>query len=149
MNILFRISMMFLMCLSMVVIVSCDSDNDSNADIDDIIIEELERRSITASSLLEVFETDLPNDLDKQADWGVPAVVCAEGGYDLYPYEGETVTVTRYDVRGDCSEEAFRVSIISKNDAIACIYCTAIEEGGMVPGIWAIEDNCSGEGKAP
>lgn len=111
--------------------------------VEDNVIEELERLALHPTGRAEVKEINLPDDLDAGPNWGVKAYECREGGYDLYPYAGDSATLTSMNIMGRCSVERIKVWVVSKEDAIACVYFTVREGSTLTPGVFDVNDpNC-------
>jgi hypothetical protein len=123
-------------------IAACDGgEEDYLSAVDDAVVAELERLSVEPTADAEIFQEELPADLGGDSNWGLKEIVCAEGGYDLSPYAGMTVTLTGVEIEGSCQEEAIMIWVVSLDDSIACAYLTVRKASGMVPGVWAVNDD--------
>ena len=142
MRILIEPARILMICAAMFFLNSCN-DEDHLGNVDDVVVEELERLSVDTTADAEISEVQLPDDLDATANWGLKAIVCEEGGYDLYPFAGKTVTLTMVDIKGTCQDEKIRIWVVSEEDIIAGAYITTREGSSMVPGVWSVNSgNC-------
>ena len=110
------------------------------ADVDPVVVAELERLGVVPTAVAEVKQLEI-SDLDAGGTgtwWGYFGAVCEEGGYDLYPYAGKTVTMTAVDIKGTCQDEKIRIYVLSEEDKIACAYLTFREGSSGAPGVWPI-----------
>jgi hypothetical protein len=120
----------------------CASDENLEG-VDEVVRQEIERLGFETTGEATVQTVDLPSQLD-DANWGLKAMVCQEGGYDLYFYAGETVTLTSVDITETCQGEALRLWVVSKDEDIICVYKTVREGSGAAPGVWSVYDkDCS------
>jgi hypothetical protein len=137
-----------ILCILMVcaAVFLCNSCVEKNhlANVDAIVIAELERLSVVPEADAEIRQYELPEDVDVGADWGLKTIVCEEGGYDLHPYAGKTVTLTSVDIKGTCQGEKIQIWVVSDKDAIACAYLTVREDSSAAPGVWPVNsDQCA------
>jgi hypothetical protein len=127
----------FMACAALFLCNSCIEKNHL-ANVDAIVIAELERLSVVPEADVEIKQYALPEDVDAGADWGLKTIVCEEGGYDLHPYAGKTVTLTSVDILGTCQGEKIKIWVVSDVDTVACAYLTVREDSSAAPGVWAV-----------
>ncbi len=127
---------------------SVDEETDDNqfennlVNVDKIVIDELNHLSISTASNAIVQEITLPVEFN-DANWGLKAIMCKDGGYDLTPFAGQVVNLTSVNIDGTCSGEEITIWIVSTSEQIAGAYISVREDSHLVPGIWpANADNC-------
>ncbi len=126
-----------MVCAAVFICNSCVEKNHL-ANVDAIVVAELKRLSVVPEADAVIKHYDLPEDVDAGADWGLKTIVCEEGGYDLHPYAGKTVTLTSVDITGTCQGEKIEIWVVSDTDAIACAYLTVREDSSAAPGVWPV-----------
>jgi hypothetical protein len=109
------------------------------ANVDPVVVAELLRLGVVPTSVAEVQQFGIPVEGSGYGTWwGYFGAVCEQGGYDLYPYAGKTVTMTSVDIKGTCQSEKIRIYVLSEEDKIACAYLTMQENLGGAPGLWPV-----------
>jgi len=109
------------------------------AKVDPAVVAELERLGVVPTAVAKVQQIEIPEDLNTDGYYYyTPA--CEQGGYDLYPYAGKTVTMTSVDIKGTCLGEKITIRVFSEEDKIACAYLTFREGSSGAPGIFSVND---------
>jgi hypothetical protein len=122
---------------------NCATNDEGLEGVDEVVRQEIELLGFDTTGEATVETIDLPSQLD-DANWGLKAIVCQEGGYDLYFYAGETVTLTSVDITETCQGEPLRLWVVSKDEDIICVYKTVREGSSAAPGVWSVHDEeCS------
>jgi hypothetical protein len=107
------------------------------ADVDPAVVAELERLGVVPTADAKIYQYDIPEDLNEDGFYYyTPA--CEQGGYDLHPYAGKTITMTSVDIKGTCQGEKIEIWVLSEDDNIACAYLTMQENLGGAPGLWSV-----------
>jgi len=83
-------------------------------------------------------ETTLPDQLT-DANWGLKAIVCEQGGYDLNAYTGQRISLTKYRIIEICDGEPLYLWILTNEDECICAYKTVREDSSAAPGVFAVE----------
>jgi hypothetical protein len=121
----------------------CANDNENLEGVDEVVRQEIERLGFETTGEATVQTIELPSQLD-DANWGLKAMECQEGGYNLYFYAGETVTLTSVDITETCQGEPLTLWVVSKDEDIICVYKTVREGSSAAPGVWSVYDEeCS------
>ena len=121
-------------------VTACDAaEEDYLFGVDEAVAAELERLGVEPTADAEVHEETLPEDLGAEPQWGVVEGACEEGGYDLEPFAGQTVTLTGVEIAGSCQDAPIRAWVISQGEVIACAYLSIREGGTMTPGVWPVD----------
>jgi hypothetical protein len=126
-----------LACAAVIAFNSCVF-KDHLAGVDPVVAAELKRLAVVPIADAVIRQYELPEDVDAGANWGLKTIVCEEGGYDLHPYAGKTVTLTSVDIKGTCQGETIQIWVVSDKDAIACAYLTVREDSSAAPGVWPV-----------
>jgi len=143
-----RQTLIILGFVSVLVLPGCDSDGNENDnksepvdknEVSETVLDELESLGIKTSGDAEIMQSTLPEELN-DANWGLKSEVCKEGGYDLDPYAGQTVTLTSFDIPQSCDGELLRVWVVTKNDVVICVYLTVREDSSAAPGVYSVND---------
>jgi hypothetical protein len=107
------------------------------ADVDPAVVAELERLGVVPTAVAKVQQIEIPEDLNTDGYYYyTPA--CEQGGYDLNPSAGKTVTLTSVDIKGTCLGEKITIRVFSEEDKIVCAYLTLREGSSGAPGVWPI-----------
>ncbi|OGX32254.1 MAG: hypothetical protein A2787_04770 [Omnitrophica WOR_2 bacterium RIFCSPHIGHO2_01_FULL_48_9] len=107
---------------------------------EDFIQIALKNLGIDVSGQRKQIEVALPNDLAQTSQWGVHDFACKNGGYDLSAYSGQAVFLTSFPIKQLYGTEPLNVHILSKDNAIICIYVAVQEGSTLTPGVFAIND---------
>jgi hypothetical protein len=79
------------------------------------------------------------------ANWGLKAIVCQEGGYDLSSVAGSTVCLVGQDMTQLCQGYPARVWVVMKDGVVVCVYKTVRSNVPIAPGVYAANDqSCQG-----
>jgi len=113
----------------------------------DAILSELERLNIEIFGQPKQIQLQLPVTLS-DANWGLKKIICEKGGYNLTKYAGEDVLLTSYNInevykhttRFGTEEFPLRVSVITVDNKVACVYKTVREGADLTPGVFSIKD---------
>ena len=85
----------------------------------------------------------LPATLATDANWGLKATVCQQGGYDITALAGKPICLLEQDITQRCQGNPASVSVLMNNGAVACIYKTVRKGFGTPPGVYsATSPNC-------
>ena len=132
--------MRLFVCGVVFVLIGCiDSEGEPLENVGKLVVDKLETLAVETTGGITAKEIILPEKLD-DANWGHKATVCKEGGYNLFPFSGQTVNLTSVEIEGNCSGEKIKVWVVSTSEVVACVYLTARENSHIVPGIWSIND---------
>ncbi|MGM5488329.1 MAG: DUF4830 domain-containing protein [Nanobdellota archaeon] len=117
---------MKLLLIALVLLVGCSQQGFTH---------ELDALGIETTGLKEQTTVTLPETFS-DANWGLKQIVCEEGGYDLEPYAGQTVTLYSYGSNHYHTDEPLDVWVIA-DDRVVCVYFTA---EGLTPGVFSVPD---------
>ena len=105
------------------------------------ITSELKKLNITPVEKTKEMEYNLPENLS-DAGWYVKKIICEDGGYDLSPYAGKTVLLTRYSTNEVYDNtEPLDVWAVSSKGKVVCVYKTVTENSAMAPGVFSVKEN--------
>jgi hypothetical protein len=85
----------------------------------------------------------LPTDIPRDAQWGLKQIVSLDGGYDLLPYAGKTVTITGYVLKETYDGQPTNLWIVQYRERVVGAYVAqdATEIGKqLVPGLFGLEE---------
>jgi len=106
-----------------------------------IIVAELRRLNMATGGAPEQMNVQLPSELS-DANWGLKASVCQEGGYDLYAYAGKDVLLTSYPINQKYNNTEFlQAWVVTSGDKVVCVYRTVMDGSALTPGVFSVKDN--------
>lgn len=115
--------------------------NNSTAEGRGAILSELKKLNITAIEKTKEMEYKLPENLS-DAGWYIKKIICEEGGYDLSPYAGKTVLLTRHSTNEVYDNtEPLDAWVVSSKGKVVCVYKTVTENSTMAPGVFSVKEN--------
>lgn len=115
--------------------------NNSVAESQNAISSEFKKLNITAVEKTKEMEYSLPENLS-DAGWYLKKIICEEGGYDLSPYAGKSVLLTRYSTNEIYDNtEPLDAWAVSSKGKVVCVYKTVTENSTMVPGVFSVKDD--------
>ena len=106
-----------------------------------VVLDEIARHKLQIEGDPTIVKITLPERLT-DANWGLKALVCENGGYNLYAYAGETIYITSCNITETCKGEPLQVCVLTEADICICAYKTVRENSEMVPGIFPIDETC-------
>jgi hypothetical protein len=77
--------------------------------------------NLTSAGPFETFTQMLPATLT-DANWGMKATVCAQGGYDIQPLAGHTICLAGEDISQTCSGQPLRAWVLMSDGVVMCVY---------------------------
>jgi hypothetical protein len=99
---------------------------------------------LSAVGTPQTLNVTLPATLPTDANWGLKATVCQEGGYDITALAGKPICLVEQDITQWCQGNPASVSVLMNNGAVACIYETVRKGFGAPPGVYsATSPNCT------
>ncbi|HCC60136.1 MAG: hypothetical protein A2402_01915 [Candidatus Staskawiczbacteria bacterium RIFOXYC1_FULL_37_43] len=114
---------------------------DSKIESQNEISLELKKLNITAIEKTKEMEYNIPENLS-DVGWYLKKIICEEGGYDLSPYAGKTVLLTRYSTNEVYDNtEPLDVWAVSSKGKVVCVYKTVTENSTMAPGVFSVKEN--------
>lgn len=106
-----------------------------------VILSELQRLNMVTTGQPTQTEMQLPSDLSGP-NWGLKAIVCQEGGYDIPAYAGKAVLLTSYPINQVYDgKEPLQVWVITSGNKIVCVYRSVREGSTLVSGIFSVKEN--------
>lgn len=72
------------------------------------------------------------------ANWGIKENVCAQTGYSLIPYAGESISAIKYAITEKYLSEPLYLWILAKDQIGICSYLSVRENSNAAPGVMAV-----------
>jgi len=72
------------------------------------------------------------------ANWGLKASVCQQGGYDITPLAGQTVCLVEQNIVQACSAAPGTAWVLMSDGAVKCVYESS---NASLPGIYAVNNS--------
>lgn len=136
MKILKKILVPFIMGVAVWTVISCDKNLSG---VNDVVVAEFDRLGVQPTNSSEIKSITLPENLHEDAHDEFITRICDQGGYDLNPYAGQTLTLTNVNIKGRCDDRySIRVFVLSTDETIACAYFAIREGSSAAPGLWPV-----------
>lgn len=128
----------------MVISSLCTADDTQH--IPQYIEKEFERNNIkpfqihkNESSLIVPSDLEYPYS-NNSAFWGILAMICSEGGYNLGNYAGKELTFLSYQIKEYYNNELLLawVAYDKENKTCVCVYKSVRSDSSLIPGIFSV-----------
>ena len=96
---------------------------------------------LTVTSTPQTITQTLPAVLATDANWGLKASACQQGGYDITALAGSTVCLLSEDITQLCQGYPAEVWLVMSGDTTACVYKTVRPGAPIVPGVYSATDS--------
>ncbi len=99
---------------------------------------ELDKLGIKRNGDLAQRTEQLPSSLN-DAQWEPLAATCSQGGYDIAPYAGKTLTFTGFPIEEvDATGIPMNVSVMTSDDTVVCVYKAVGKGSSATPGLFPV-----------
>lgn len=113
----------------------------SNCDIQ-LAQQTVQALGLTVEGPPSTLEETVPAELTGP-DWGLIAVLCAEGGYDLSRFAGSATCSVMQEITRVCQGLPAEAWVIMREGVVGCVYITLRPGSGLAPGAYSVADpNC-------